>query len=71
MLAEARAAAYTSVVDEAKTKDKGFVALFRQTKKDAEATKRTTALEEHWGAAARKNYARAAELANESGRLAK
>jgi ABC-type Fe3+ transport system substrate-binding protein len=71
MLAEARAAAYTSVVDEAKTKDKGFVALFRQTKKDAEATKRMTALEEHWGAAARKNYARAAELANEAGRLAK
>jgi ABC-type Fe3+ transport system substrate-binding protein len=71
LLAEARAAAYTSVVDEAKTKDKGFVALFRQTKKDAEATKRMTALEEHWGAAARKNYARAADLANEAARLAR
>lgn len=71
LLAEARAAAYASVVDESKTKDKGFVALFRQTKKDAEATKKLTALEEHWGAAARKNYARAVELATEAARLAR
>ena len=71
LLAEARAAAYTPVVEESKTKDKGFVAVFRQTKRDADATKRMTALEEHWGSAAKKSYARAVELANEAARLAK
>jgi ABC-type Fe3+ transport system substrate-binding protein len=71
LLAAARAAAYTPVVEESKTKDKGFVAVFRQTKRDADATKRMTALEEHWGSAAKKNYARAVELANEAARLAK
>ena len=71
LLAEARAAAFTPLVDEQKTKDKGFVAMFRQTKRDAEATKRMTALEEQWGSAAKKNYARAVELANEAARLAK
>ncbi len=59
------------MVEESKTKDKDFVAVFRQTKRDAEATKRMTALEEHWGSAAKKSYARAVELANEAARLAK
>jgi len=45
--------------------------VFRQTKRDADATKRMTALEEHWGSAAKKSYARAVELANEAARLAK
>jgi ABC-type Fe3+ transport system substrate-binding protein len=71
LLVEARAAAYTPVVDESKTRDKGFVAVFRQTKKDAEATKRMTALEEHWGTEAKRSYAKAVELAHEAGRLSK
>jgi ABC-type Fe3+ transport system substrate-binding protein len=71
LLAEARAAAYTPVVDESKTKDKGFVAVFRQTKRDAAATKRMTALEEHWGTEAKRNYAKAVDLAAEAARLAK
>lgn len=71
LLAEARALAFTPVVDEAKMKDKEFLAMFRQVKKDAQSTKRMTALEEHWSNEAKKNYARAVELANEAARLAK
>lgn len=71
LLADARALAFTPVVDEAKMKDKEFLAMFRQVKKDAESTKRMTALEEHWSNEAKKNYARAVELANEAARLAK
>jgi ABC-type Fe3+ transport system substrate-binding protein len=66
LLAEARAIAYTSVVDEPKSRDKGFLAAFRATKKDAETTKRVTALEEHWSTEAKKNYARAIALANQA-----
>ncbi|MCU0898176.1 MAG: extracellular solute-binding protein [Burkholderiales bacterium] len=66
LLAEARAVAYTPVVDESKMRDKGFLAAFRTTKKDAETAKRVTALEEHWSTEARKNYARAVELANQA-----
>ncbi|MCX7893049.1 MAG: extracellular solute-binding protein [Burkholderiales bacterium] len=66
LLAEARAAAYTPVVDEAKAKDKGFLAMFRATKKDAQTAKRVTALEEHWSTEAKQNYARAVELASQA-----
>ena len=71
LLAEARALAFSPVVDEQKMRDKAFLAMFRQTKKDAEATKRMTALEEHWSNEAKKNYARAVELANQAAALAK
>jgi ABC-type Fe3+ transport system substrate-binding protein len=71
LLAEARALTFSPVVDEQKMKDKEFLAMFRQTKKDAEATKRMTALEEHWSNEAKKNYARAVELANQAAALAK
>jgi len=52
-------------------RDKGFLAVFRATKKDAETTKRVTALEEHWSTEAKKNYARAVELANQAAATAK
>jgi len=71
LLAEARALTFAPVVDEQKMKDKEFLAMFRQSKKDAQATKRMTALEEHWSNEAKKNYARAVELANEAAALAK
>jgi len=71
LLAEARALTFAPVVDEQKMKDKEFLAMFRQSKRDAEATKRMTALEEHWSNEARKNYARAVELANQAAALAK
>ncbi len=64
MLAEARSLAYTPVVDETKVKDQEFLKIFRETKRSAETTKRVTALEEHWASEARRNYIRAAELAN-------
>ena len=71
LLAEARALTFAPVVDEQKMQDKEFLAMFRQAKKDAEATKRMTALEEHWSNEAKKNYARAVELANQAAALAK
>ena len=70
LLAEARQLTYSPVVDESKSKDKEFLALFRDTKRSAETTKRTTALEEHWANEAKKNYARAVALANEAAKLA-
>ncbi len=71
LLDDARDAAYSPVVTEQKSKDKEFLALYRNTKRDAEKTKQTTALEEYWSNTARKNYLRAAELAKEAAALAK
>lgn len=66
LLAEARTMAFTSVVPESKTQDEGFMKVFRQTKRDAEATRQMTALEEHWQKEARQNYTRAVELARQA-----
>lgn len=71
LLAEARELAFSPVVGEDKTKDKEFLALFRDTKRDAEKTKRITGLEEYWNSQARKNYAKALELANQAAALAR
>ena len=71
LLNDARDLAYSPVVTEQKSKDKEFLALYRNTKRDAEKTKQVTALEEYWGNTARKNYAQAVELANQAAALAK
>ena len=71
LLDDARDAAYSPVVTEQKSKDKEFLALYRNTKRDAERTKQTTALEEYWSNAAKKNYLRAVDLANQAAALAK
>ncbi len=71
LLAEARALAFAPVVDETKTRDKGFLALFRETKRDAARQKQMTALEEHWGKEARQNYDKAAALARQAAAAAK
>lgn len=71
LLAEARDLAFTPLVSAERVKEKEFLAVFRSTKKDAETTKRVTALEEHWSSDARKNYARAADLARQAAALAK
>jgi len=71
LLEEARELAYSPVVSELKAKDKEFLALYRNTKRDAEKTKQVTALEEYWGNSARKNYARAIELSNQAAALVK
>ena len=71
LLNDARDAAYSPVVTEQKSKDKEFLALYRNTKRDAEKTKQTTGLEEYWSNTARKNYQRAVELANQAAALAK
>ncbi len=71
LLAEARDFAYSPVVTAEQVKDKEFLALYRNTKRDALKTKQVTALEEHWGNAARSNYARAIDLADRAAALAK
>jgi ABC-type Fe3+ transport system substrate-binding protein len=69
LLAEARELAFSPIVSEEKAKDKEFLALFSQTKRDALKTKQLTGLEEYWSSTARRNYAKAAELANEAAAL--
>ncbi|MBI2296266.1 MAG: extracellular solute-binding protein [Betaproteobacteria bacterium] len=71
LLAEARELVYTPIVSEEKSKDKEFLALFSQTKRDALKIKQLTGLEEYWNSSARKNYLRAAELANQAAAMAK
>ncbi len=71
LLNDARDFAYSPVVTGQKSQDKEFLALYRSTKRDAEKTKQVTALEEYWGNTARKNYARAVELANQAAALVK
>jgi ABC-type Fe3+ transport system substrate-binding protein len=71
LLAEARALAFTPVVDEAKARDKGFLAVFRDTQRDAAKQKQMSALEEHWGKQARQNYDQAAALARQAAAAAK
>ncbi|MGE5522966.1 MAG: ABC transporter substrate-binding protein [Rhodospirillaceae bacterium] len=71
LLDEARDLAYSPIVGETKAQDKAFVALFRDTKRDAQKTKQLTGLEEYWNSTSRKNYARAVELANQAAAMAK
>ncbi|HUF81817.1 MAG TPA: extracellular solute-binding protein [Burkholderiales bacterium] len=71
LLAEARELAFKPIVSEEKARDKEFLALFSQTKRDALKTKQLTGLEEYWNSTARKNYARAAELANQAAGMAR
>jgi ABC-type Fe3+ transport system substrate-binding protein len=71
LLAEARELAFSPIVSEAKSKDKDFLALFRESKRSAQKTKQLTGLEEYWNSTARKNYVRAAELANRAAAMAK
>ena len=71
LLAEARELAFSPIVSEEKSKDKEFLALFSQTKRDALKTKQLTGLEEYWSSTARKNYVKAAELANQAAAMAR
>jgi ABC-type Fe3+ transport system substrate-binding protein len=71
LLEEARELAFTPLVSEEKARDGEFLALFSQTKRDALKVKELTALEEYWSSTARRNYQRAAELANQAAALAK
>ncbi len=71
LLAEARELAFSPIVSEEKSKDKEFLALFRETKRSAQKTKQLTGLEEYWNSTARKNYVKAAELANQAAAMAK
>jgi ABC-type Fe3+ transport system substrate-binding protein len=71
LLAEARELAFKPLVSEEKSKDKEFLALFSQTKRDALKTKQLTGLEQYWNSTARKNYAQAAELANQAAAMAR
>ena len=71
LLADARELAFSPLVGESRARDKSLLEMFRQMKRDADSTRKMTALEEHWGNEARKNYERAAELARGAALLAK
>ena len=71
LLDEAREYAFKSLVSAEKAADKDFLALYSTTARDAQRTKQVTALEEYWGREARKNYARAEELAKQAAALIK
>ena len=71
LLIEARELAFTPAVDETRARDKGFLAVFRATRKTADVTRQLSALEERWSAEAKRNYARARELAAQAGSLAR
>ena len=49
--------------------DPQFLATFKASKKDAEAAKKMTAIEEGWSSQAKANYAKAVELANKAAAL--
>ena len=66
LLKDARAAAFTPVVDAGKAADKEFLKVFAASKKDAAVNKRVTALEDHWNTEARANYERARTLAEQA-----
>ncbi|WP_332825445.1 ABC transporter substrate-binding protein [Ramlibacter sp.] len=66
LLKDARAAAFSPVVDATKAADKEFLAVFAASKKDAAVNKRVTALEDHWNTEARANYERARTLAEQA-----
>ncbi len=69
LLEEARRLAYSPLVSAAEIADKAFLATFKASKKDAEAAKKMTAVEEAWGTKAKENYAKAVELAKKAGAL--
>jgi phosphoglycerate transport regulatory protein PgtC len=71
LLEEARDYAFKPLVSAEKAADKDFLALYSTTARDAQRTKQVTALEEYWGREARKNYARAEELAKQAAALIK
>jgi phosphoglycerate transport regulatory protein PgtC len=71
LLAEARELTFKPIVSEEKSKDKEFLALFSQSKRDAQRTKQLTGLEQYWNSTSRKNYLQAAELANQAAALVK
>jgi ABC-type Fe3+ transport system substrate-binding protein len=71
LLAEAREAAYSPVVDAQKVADKDFLAIFAADKKQAKANKQMTALEGRWNNEARENYERAKSLAEQAAALAR
>ena len=63
-LDEARRLVFTPPLDDKQAADPALLAAFKADKKDADATKRRTQIEEEWAAKAKSNYARAVELAN-------
>jgi hypothetical protein len=63
-LDEARRLVFTPPVDEKQAIDPALLATFRADKKDVDASKRRTQIEEEWAAKAKANYAKAIDLAN-------
>jgi ABC-type Fe3+ transport system substrate-binding protein len=71
LIHQARAFAYSPLVDEKTANDPRFLELFRKNKKDVAVAKELTGLEELWNSKAKANYARAEELARQAAGLVK
>ena len=63
-LEEARRLVFTPPLDDKQAADPALLAAFKADKKDTDATKRRTQIEEEWAAKAKANYAKAVEIAN-------
>ncbi len=63
-LDEARRLVFMPPLDDKQAADPALLAAFKADKKDTDATKRRTQIEEEWAAKAKANYAKAVELAN-------
>lgn len=61
---EARKLAFSPPIDEKQAADKALLAVFKADKKQADASKRKTQIEEEWATRTRASYARAVELAS-------
>lgn len=63
LLAEARTLAFGPLVSATQIADAEFLKTFKASKKDAEASKKMTGVEEEWASKAKENYAKATALA--------
>ncbi len=70
LVKKARMLAYTPVVSAAMAEDKEFLATFAADKKNAKASKQTTALEGSWNAKALAHYEEARKLAEQATEMA-
>ncbi len=66
LLDEARTLAFSPLVSETQIADAEFLKTFKASKKDAEASKKMTGVEEEWASKAKENYAKATALATKA-----
>lgn len=66
LIQQARALAYSPLVNAADSKNESFLELFRKSRREVAVSKQLTGLEETWGNRARANYDKARQLAEQA-----